>query len=427
MFNGRLVRLVFGVTVTLVAGGASVVRAQAPDTVLEWNRILLTTLATPGATTPTVFFTRGPALMHVAIFEALNSFDRTFTPYLEYVDVPDGASRDAAVARAARDTLAAMYPTQVAVYDAALAAQLGRLPADAAERGARVGAAAARAVLEARANDGWARRPSPYVLPGMAGYWQPVPPANAAAAFTHYPDVVPFVIGSASQFPVEPPPALSSQRYAADFNEVKAIGSAASTTRTSEQTLVARLFAAVPAVTTTGIPDVWNNLVRDLVRSRGLDDLAAARLYALVDTTFHDAVYVSFSGKYLYGFWRPVTAIRDAARDGNPATEPDPGFLSLIPTPAYPTYPGNYARLAGSITRVFARYFGRDDIAFSITWAEPAGPGITRSYAGFRQLADEAAKSRVYGGIHFTFDTTSSFGACTPLGDYVFDNTFRRH
>ncbi len=226
--------------------------------------------------------------------------------------------------------------------------------------------------------------PNPaYLLPSLAGYWQPVPPANAAAQFGHYADVTPFVIGSARQFNPEAPPALTSQRYADDFNEVKALGGVTSTTRTADQTLVARLFAPIPTVTTTGIPAVWNNLTRDLIRARNLNDLEAARLYALVTTTFHDALFASFSGKFLYGFWRPVTAIRDAARDGNPATEPDPAFTSLIPTPPYPTYPGNYACLAAAIGQVFTRYFGRDDVAFSITWAEPAGPGITRCTRGF--------------------------------------------
>jgi hypothetical protein len=413
-------------TIALILGCRGVAHAQSPETILEWTRILLTTLATPGATSPTVFFTRGPALMHVAIYDALNSFDQIYTPYFDRVPVPSGASRDAAVAQAAHDTLVSMYPTQTAIYDAALAAQLNRLPSSAAQDGARVGAAAARAILDLRRNDGWDRPNPSYLLPSLAGYWQPVPPANAAAQFAHYADVTPFVIGSARQFNPEPPPALTSQRYADDFNEVKALGGATSATRTADQTLVARLFAPVATVTTTGIPAVWNNLTRDLIRARNLNDLEAARLYALVTTTFHDALFASFSGKYLYGFWRPVTAIRDAARDGNPATEPDPEFNSLIPTPPYPTYPGNYACLAAAIGRVFTRYFGRDDVAFSITWAEPAGPGITRSYAGFRQLADEAARSRVYGGIHFNFDTTSSFGVCIPLGDYVFENTFRR-
>jgi hypothetical protein len=157
-----------------------------------------------------------------------------------------------------------------------------------------------------------------------------------------------------------------------------------------------------------------------------LNGLETARLYALINMAFHDALFVSFSGKYLYGLWRPTTAIREAARDGNPATEPDPGWLALIPTPPYPTYPGNYACIASAMTRVFERYFGRDNLPFSVTWGEAGGPGVTRSYNGFRQLADEAARSRVYGGIHFNFDTTSSFGVCIPLGDYVFDNMLRR-
>ena len=401
-------------------------QAQRPDAILEWNRILLSTLGTPGASDPTVFFTRSLALMHVAIFDALNSFERPYTPYVDFLDVPEGASRDAAVAQAAHDALRAMFPSQTAVYAAALSAQLGRLPASEAQLGAQVGAAAARAVLEFRRNDGWNRTAPPYLLPNLPGYWRPTPPANAAAAFAHYADVAPFVIGNARQFLTEPPPALTSERYARDFNEVKALGGVNSTSRTADQTLVAQLFAPVATVTTTSIPAVWNNLTRDLVLSHSLDDVEAARLYALVNTAFHDALFASFSGKFLYGFWRPVTAIREAARDGNPATEPDPGFLSLIPTPPYPTYPGNYACLAAAITQVLTRYFGRDDVPFSITWATPTGAGITRSYNGFRQLADEAAQSRVYGGIHFAFDTTSSFGVCVPLGDYIFVNTFRR-
>jgi hypothetical protein len=400
--------------------------AQSPDTVLEWNRLLLVTLGTPGALEPTVFFTRPLALMHVAIFDAINSFDRVYAPYVDFVDVPAGASRDAAVAQAARDTLVAMFPSQASIYDAALATQLSRLPAAAAASGAQAGAAAARAVVARRATDGWNRPAPTYLLPNMPGYWQPVPPQNTPAGYTNYPDVAPFVIASVNQFLVAPPPPLTSQLYTTDFNEVRAIGSATSTTRTADQTLVAQLFAAVPTVTTTSIPAVWENLTRDLVRARGLNDLEAARLYALINTTFHDALFTSMSAKYLYGFWRPVTAIREADRDGNPDTVADANFLALIPTPPYPSYPGNYACIGSAMTTVFTRYFGRNDIPFSITWAQPSGPGITRSYNGFRQLADEAARSRVYGGIHYNFDTTSSFGVCLPLGEYIFDNMFRR-
>jgi hypothetical protein len=398
--------------------------AQTNETVIEWNRILLTTLSTPGATSPTIFFTRPLAVMHVAIFEALNSIDRRYTPYQQYVDAPADASRDAAVAQAAHDTLVAMFPSQRDVYAAALAAQLSRLPAAAAAAGVGVGARAATQVLAARANDGWNRTPPEYLLPQLAGFWQPVPPQNAAATFTHYPDVTPFVIGNARQFMVEPPPSLTSTLYATDFNEAKTIGSATSTTRTADQTLVARLFAAVG--TTTSIPAVWNNLTRDFARSSRFDGLDTARLFALANITFHDALFLSFSGKFVYGFWRPTTAIREAARDGNAATEPDANWTSLIPTPPYPSYPGNYACLSIGITRIFEREFGRNDIPFSITWTEAGGPGWTRTYNNLRQLADEAAMSRVYGGIHYRFDTTSSFGACQPLADYIFDNSLRR-
>jgi hypothetical protein len=421
MARTRWIHTLAMLTLVITTGEA---RAQGTTTVIEWNRILLTTLSTPGATSPTVFFTHPLAMVQVAVFEALNSIDRRYTPYLGYVNAAPGASPDAAVAQAAHDVLSALFPTQRDTYAAALAADLARLPADAAEAGRAVGAAAARALLAHRANDGWNRTPPPYLLPGLAGFWRPAPPQNAAATFTHYPDVTPFVIGSARQFLVEPPPALTSTRYATDFNEVKALGSATSTTRTPDQTLVARLFAAIG--TTTSIPAIWNNLTRDFARSQNLNALETARLFALVNIVFHDTLFSSFSGKFLYGLWRPVTAIRNADADGNPATEADPDWTALIPNPPYPTYPGNYACLASGMTRVLERVFGRDDIPFSITWTEANGPGWVRSYNGLRQLADEAARSRIYGGIHFTFDTTSSVGVCIPLADYVVDNTLRK-
>ena len=184
--------------------------AQSADTVLEWNRILVATLGTPGALEPTVFFTRPLALMHVAVFDAINSFDRVYTPYLDFVDVPAGASRDAAVAQAAHDALVGMFPSQAAVYAAALATQLSRFPAAGVPGGVQAGAASARAVLARRSTDGWNRPNITYILPSLPGYWQPVPPQNTPAGFVHYPDVAPFVIASRNQFLVAPPPPLTS-------------------------------------------------------------------------------------------------------------------------------------------------------------------------------------------------------------------------
>ena len=398
--------------------------AQTAETVIEWNQALITTLSTPGASDPNVFFTRPVALLNVAMFDAINSFGRVYTPYLGVVDVAADASADAAAAQAARDVLVSMFPTQRAIYDTLLTSQLSRVASGPAQRGAAAGAAVARAILQRRADDGWSRPPFSYILPSLPGFWQPVPPQNAAATFAHYQDVAPFVVGSRYQFMPGAPPDLTSARYAADFNQTKAIGSATSTTRTADQTLIARLFAVVG--TTTSIPAVWINLTRDLVRARALNGLDAARLYALVGVTEHDALLTSFAGKFQYGMWRPVTAIREADRDQNPATISDPGWLALIPTPPYPTYPGNYACLASAVTRVFARAFGRDDIPFSVTWAEANGPGWTRTYTRFTQVAEEAAMSRVYGGIHFDFDSHGGFAACLPVADYVYNNMFRR-
>jgi hypothetical protein len=142
--------------------------------------------------------------------------------------------------------------------------------------------------------------------------------------------------------------------------------------------------------------------------------------------TMHDGLLVSFNGKFLYGLWRPVTAIREAASDGNPATEPDPTWLSLIPTPPYPTYPGNMTCVGAVNSRTLERVFGRDNIPFTVTWTGTGGAAdINRSYNGFRELANEQARSRVYGGIHFEFDQTASFGVCIPLADYAFDNYMR--
>jgi hypothetical protein len=397
--------------------------AQDADVVIEWNRILQTTIGAPGANPPTVFQTRPYVYMHVAMFDALNSIDRVYHPYAIQLDGA-GASREAAAAQAAHDVLVAVLPTQSATYDAALTATLSRLPADAARQGASIGAAAARALLELRRDDGWNRVPGAYVLPDLPGYWKPTPPQNSPATFTHYAEVVPFLFASARQFLVAPPPSLTSELYAADFNEVKALGSATSTVRTAEQTSIALRWAGVGSG--TGLFAVWNNVVRDVSRRFGWTGLDTARAFALLNMAMHDGLIVSFTGKFLYGLWRPVTAIREADRDGNPATDADPSWLPLLATPPYPTYRGNMTCIAGAASRTLARVFGRNDIPFSVTWG---GTGtnldITRPYNGFRELADEEQRSRVYGGIHFEFDQLASMGVCTLLADYAVDNHLR--
>ncbi len=408
--------------VLLVLGLPQRALAQEVEAVIEWNRILQTTVvSTP---TPTVFFTRPYSLTSIAVFDALNSIDRLYLPYVTEVNASPTASREAAVAQAAHDVLAELYPSQLSTLDAALAATLSRLPAGAASEGSQVGAAAARAVLDARRGDGWDRQPSEYLVPSLPGYYQITPPQNGPVTFTHYPDVTPFVIGSRLQFLVAQPPALTSEHYAADVNQVKAVGSVNSTVRTEEQTSIARRWAAVG--TSTQNQMVWGNVVRDLARRNGWGALDTARAYALLHMSLHDALLVSFNGKFVYGLWRPVTAIRNADQDGNPATEADPNWLPLLATPPYPSYPGNMTCLAAASSRTLALLFGRDNIPFSVTWTGTGGAAdITRPYNGFRELGDEQMLSRVYGGIHYMFDQLSSMGVCTDLADYAVDNYLR--
>jgi hypothetical protein len=406
----------------LVALPRGATAQSTTEIVIEWNRILQTTLLVPGALPPTIFFTRPYAVLQVAVFDALNSIDYRYREQIVRAAVHGEATREVAAAQAAHDVMVNMFPPQTATFDADLAATTSRFSGPAAAEGARVGAAVARAVIEARANDGW-NRPNPgYTNPDLPGYWQPVPPANAPAALVHYQDVTPFVVASRLQFLPEAPPALNSERYATDFNEVKRLGGANSTVRTAEQTQIARLFASVGY--STSVPAVWFNVSRDQARLRGLDGLDTARLFALIGVTQHDSLLTSFSGKFIYGLWRPTTAIREAARDGNSATEPDSTFVALIPTPPYPSYPGNMACVTSASATVLTDLFPTTP-PFTVTWNGINQDNVTRTYNSFRQLADEAAASRIYGGIHFFFDHTSSIGACGTLGTYVVENAMR--
>lgn len=410
---------------TAVTAVPMTVEAQSLDTVVRWNRVMLDAVVAPGANPATVFVHRPMAIVSVAMFDAANSFDRTYRPYATIVPPAQNASRDAAVAQAAHDTLVALLPSLRGTFDAALAASIAGIAEDAAREGARVGAAVAKATLDLRASDGWNQTPPALTLPSLPGYWRPTPPANAAATFTHYPYVDGFVLANGRRFLMEAPPPLASARYAADFNETKAVGSVNSATRTADQTQMARLWHGVGTTTTS--PNLWNMVLADVARARNWSGLDAARAFALMNMTQHDALLTSFTGKFLYGLWRPVTAIREAANDGNAATEADSTWTPLLPTPPYPGHPGNRACLSASQSQLLTRLVGQDSVPIQVTWTVTGGAPVTRSYNGFRQLADEEAKSRIWGGIHFEFESLASTGACTLVADYVIDNTLRRY
>jgi hypothetical protein len=391
------------------------------DVILQWNRVLMETVSTPGQHPATIMPVRSYAMMHAAMFDAVNSIDGTYTPYLTEVPGSQNASLEAAAAQAAHDVLAALYPTRLAVFNAELAISLQGLEESRAQQGIRVGQIVAERLLAVRANDGWNVTPPSYTLPATPGNWQPTPSAFSAATFTHYPAVLPFATISGSQFVPNPPPAMTSAEYAAAFNEVKEIGSINSATRTADQTLVARLWANVG--TPTNFLFVWNNVARTVALARDTTTVEKARLFALTNISLHDALQTSFASKFEYGLWRPVTAIRRADEDGNSDTTADAAWLPLITTPPYPSYAGNMATIGTSQSTILALFFGRDDIRFQHTW-EGAG-GATRSYAGFTAMANEQERARVYGGIHFTFDNVAGQSIGRNVGNYVFLNLMR--
>jgi hypothetical protein len=257
-----------------------------------------------------------------------------------------------------------------------------------------------------------------YVLPTFPGLWQPTPPANSFATFTFFPKVVPFAMLTNTQFLPEPPPTLTSARYAADFNEVKLLGSATSAVRTTEETLMAQVHAGVN--TQVGFFHVWNTVARTVAQDEGLTLIDTARMFVLLSVGLHDGLQTSFTSKFIYGLWRPVTAIRRAAEDQNAATDADPAWTPLLTTPSYPSYAGNVACLSAASARALQIAFGRDDIPFSVTYPRTMGLQTeTRSFTGFSDLAQQEARSRILGGIHYQFDSDASRQACAKVPEFT--------
>lgn len=390
------------------------------DVVLKWNQLLQNTLPQPGNPLTPRFY----AMMHIAMFDAINAIEREFTPYRVRVRSGVGGSPNAAAAQAAHDVLVVLNPAATPTYDAALAAHLGEDRSGFVRRGAQIGAHVAREILAWRENDGW-MVPSlpPYAEPPLPGRWQPTPPASAAAAFTHLQQATPMALLSATQVLPLPPPSLTSARYAADLNEVKLLGKSDSGARTAEQTAIAQLWSGVG--TTTGFFSVWNNVARDVVTASHLSLLEAARVFVLVNVSIHDALQTTQTSKFVYGVWRPVTAIRAADTDLNPETDSDPEWLPLITTPPYPSYAGNLAAIGASAARALQLVCGTNDVPVAVTWSRHDGPGVTRSFAGFWEAAEAEAMARIYGGIHYRFDQEAGQEVGRSVAEFVFANMIR--
>jgi hypothetical protein len=382
--------------------------------VLTWNETALKVSKADGQNNMQV--TRTLAMVQGAVHDALNAINRRYAAY--YFEGPGetGASPDAAVAAAAHTVLVGVVssfgtPAQkmaaLAMAEDAYMASLSRVSNDAAKtQGVAVGRAAGAAMLALRKDDG-ATKDTPYTPGTGLGKWRPHPnpdPPNppiadaerargyAPSSVPGWGNVTPFTLLSASQFWLPGPPALTSETYAKDYNEVKSLGGQVSTARTPEQTEIARFWFQGPSS--------MYQIARTVAAQRNLDAWDSARLLGLTSMVMADDYIAGFKIRYVYDFWRPVTAIREGDTDGNDATAGDPSWNSLQNTPAVSDYPSTQSTFSGAVAEVLAGVLGTDQVSFSLT-SGPPFPDIKRSFTSFSQVAQESADSRVYAGIHF--------------------------
>jgi membrane-associated phospholipid phosphatase len=382
--------------------------------VIDWNKALLSIVNTPGAQPASIQPTRNFAILHAAIYDAVNSIDRTHEPYLISVRAPRGASETAAADAAAHSALVGLYPAQQSSLDADYTAELAKVPdGPAKDKGVRLGEQVASDLLAIRANDGSSVIPTPFVAGTNPGDYRPTPPNFPAPVFTTWGQVTPFVLDSGDQFRPAPPPALTSTAYAAAINEVESLGSATSTTRTPDQTQIGQFWGPP-------IQNFWNQIAETVALAHHSDLPTTARLFAALNLSFADSAIAFYDAKYTYQLWRPVTAIRLADTDGNPNTVADPNWLPLAGnTAADPSYPGAHSTISAAGADVLASFYG-DKQHFSLT--SPALPGVTRSFSSFSAAAQEAGLSRIYAGQHTRLDHVAGLALGHDVAGFVLHN-----
>src|SRR2546423_5898651 len=357
--------------------------APPVNAVIEWNRTLLAIVRTPGAQPATVHSTRNFAILHAAIYDAVNNIEPKFSPYLVRLpDIPRSASKIAAADQAAHDVLVFLYPAFQASLDTELEQDFALLPDNQRKtQGIAVGRAVAGQLLAERSADG-ANITPPLYLPGsQPGDYQLTPPNFAPADFTQWPKVTPFALERADEFRPGPPPALTSALYSEVFNEVKSLGFTDSTTRTADQTEIGQFWNG-------NIQDFWNEIAQTAALQRHLSLEHSARLFALLNISLADTTIAFFEAKYTYNFWRPVTAVRLTDTDGNPQTEPNPTWLPLSTrTAPDPSYPGAHSAISKAGATVLSFYFG-DQFTFDVSSESLAG--VTRQFTNFSAAAEGA-------------------------------------
>jgi hypothetical protein len=394
--------------------------SAAQDAVTEWNlNAEKAVLADPNVSGNSVATARVYVLMHVAVFDAVNGIERRYTPYHVDVAAPRKASRRTAAIEAAYTTLVALFPSQKSTLDGELASSLASLSADdddpedsqSIDLGLAWGQLVANDILAWRSSDGF-NKVLPPVTGGLApGEWRPTPPAFQSMGLPQVATMLPYAIASPSQFRPAGPPALNSAQYAANFNETKTVGSATSSIRTAEQTLVANYWAGNASVS-------WNRVASSVTIDHHTTLSENARLFAVMNLALADATVAGWDSKLYFMSWRPVTAI-PLADSLNPDTVADPNWKPLLVTPRHPEYVSAHLIFSSASAGVLAAYFG-DDTTFSL---ESVGlPGVFRTYNSFSSALDEITLARIYAGIHFRSACIDGRTMGTAIAQYVLEH-----
>jgi hypothetical protein len=410
-----------GVTVCLAALGAAPARsaqaskpAPAPaHAVLSWNAFAVNLIVGAEKKQPPEAFVYA-TYTQAAVYDAVVAIRGGMPAYLPGLRHRPHASVDAAVAAAAYGVLSHFFPDQQSVLNAEYATSLADVPVgEAKDSGVALGAGAADVVLAARSDDGFTRTVTYPPAIGV-GLWQPTPPAFLPAQAPQLATMRPFLLASAAQFRPPPPPALNSDVWAQDYNEVKNLGSVTSLTRTAEQTATARFW------TGHGLT-MYNQLFRQLATSHQLDAAKTARLLVAEDMVSADAFIACFDAKYHYGLWRPVTAIRAGDTDGRQDTAADPTWTPVITTPNHPEYPSNHGCGSAATAAVTASFLGTEDV--SVDLFSPATT-TTRHFDTVADWLTSVANGRIWGGIHYRFSTDAGVHLGQDVAQYDLTNSF---
>jgi PAP2 superfamily len=394
------------------------VGAAAPacaNVITDWDEkaiVVVTPMASLGNTSP-YMAQRMMAMVHAAMFDAVNSIERRYRPYLVQLPADPATSKEAAAAAAAAAVLASVDEKTAGEMKVALATYLAPIPDGAAKsNGVQIGEAVAAKLLEARANDG-SGAPDAYRPRTAPGVYVP----TTITISSMWPNMKLFVLDNPSLFRPGPPVSLDSKEWATDYNELKDFGGQVSAKRTAQQTEIARFWLVGP-------PVAYHPFVRKLAAVKQMDVVDSARLMALVSTGLTDAIIAVLDAKYHYNFWRPITAIRNGDNDGNPATDREATWQPIATTPMHPEYPCAHCIQSGSVAGVVKAVLGTMDIP-EIAMTSPTAPGVTRRWTNMMALTEEIANARIWAGFHYRFSTRVGTAMGYQIGDYVVKNAMQ--